>query len=93
MILPGGRPAPAAPGLAGLPPALDVKETDPAGPVMVTRVDGWNDLGEATHKTSVDRMGELASGNGIGLIMVVDEYGQAVAAWDERAGTTLVDEP
>ena len=55
--------------------------------------DGWNDLGEASRQTSVDRMGEIGSENGIGMIVVVDEYGQAAAAWDERAGTTLVRDP
>ncbi|NIM01496.1 MAG: hypothetical protein GTO33_11520 [Acidobacteria bacterium] len=76
-----------------MPPTLEVKDADTAGPVMVTRVDGWNDLDDASRQTHVDRMGEIVSGNGIGLIMVVDEYGQAAGVWDERAGTTLVDEP
>ncbi len=93
VVLPRGGGAPAVPDLAELPPTLDVKETKAAGPVMITRVDGWNDLDEASRQTHVDRMGEIVSESGIGLMMVVDEYGQTAAAWDQRAGTTLIDEP
>ena len=93
VILPGSSGAPEAPELSELAPAANVKKVEAAGPLMLTHVKGWNDLDESERRTRVDRLGEIVSEDGFSMLMVVDEYGQAAAAWDQRAGTGLVEAP
>ncbi|NIM61508.1 MAG: hypothetical protein GTO30_07600 [Acidobacteria bacterium] len=91
VILPGRASAPTKPAVATIPPVINVKGVDSAGTMMITRVDGWNELDDAGREKRVDRLGEIASESGFQMLMVVDEYGQGAAAWDQRAGTELVD--
>lgn len=93
-ILPGGgSKEPRAPRLETIPPVINVRGVDSAGPMMLTRVDGWNDLDENARRTRADRLGEIASENGFQMLMVVDEYGQGAAAWDQESGSGLPEEP
>ena len=93
MIVPGGGEPPAVPELSGLSPTANVNKVETAGPIMFTQIDGWNDLDENARMAQVDRMGEIISESGFQMMMVVDEHGQAAAAWDKRAGTELVEAP
>jgi hypothetical protein len=93
VLLPGGGEAPSVPDVSELPAAIQAKTIKTAGPMMMTHVEGWHDLDENTRRTQVDRLGEIVSENGMSMLIVVDEYGQGAAVWDQRGGTSLVKNP
>jgi len=69
------------------------KRVETAGPMMITHVDGWNDLDDAARQSQVDKLGEIVKEEGFQMMFVMNEYGEVAAAWDQQAGGGLAQAP
>jgi hypothetical protein len=93
VILPGSSGAPQEPSVQDLRSVAKTRRVESAGPLMVTHVDGWNDLDDDARRTQVEKLGEKVSEGGFQMMFVVNEYGEVAAVWDQKAGGGLVGAP
>ena len=93
VILPPGKKAPVEPSVQELRPVIKAKRVETAGPMMITHVDGWNDLDASTRQTQVDRLGKVVAEGGFQMMFVINEYGEVAAAWDNKSGAGLIEIP
>jgi len=93
VVLPGTKRAPVEPTTQELRPAAKAKRVEAAGPMMITHVDGWNDLDGNARQAQVDKLGEIVKDDGFQMMFVVNEYGEVAAAWDHTTGGGLVEAP
>jgi hypothetical protein len=93
VILPGSSGAPEEPAVQELRSVAKTKRVETAGPMMITHVDGWNDLDDTARQTQVDKLGEMVADDGFQMMFVVNEYGEVAAVWDQKAGGGLVGAP
>ena len=93
VILPGSNGAPKEPAVQELRSVAKAKRVETAGPMMITHVDGWNDLDDAARQSQVDKLGEIVKEEGFQMMFVMNEYGEVAAAWDQQAGGGLAQAP
>lgn len=93
VVLPRGKKAPVGPSLQELRPVIKAKRVETAGPLMITHVEGWNDLHESKRQQQVDRLGQVVAERDFQMMFVVDEYAEVGAAWDGKSGAGLIEAP